>query len=1302
MLNFFYCVLVDCDVALNAAEEMCSIFGDNQNQLQSWVYSIESKLSKAYDEQERLLMELVQHCVETENLQMQIENLRAEVNTGRNLLQSSECKNFELSSQLKTYAIRVDSMEIEMLSCDGLKASNLELKASLEKKSAMISSYEAEINENQSRLFKLESLSQLLLKNITKSLNFHETKFTMTADQNIKDDQNAAVHPWQKYALDKNEYERNCSCTCACHERLNSKERCLVVTEAHGIDASLSVEWESLLHQLTEEKCQQMAIIQNLEERIADLEAVKALLDAQLAEKSQLQRDVQEQLMKATVDKKQMRKSLLQIAALERQLDEKSAQMTLCISRETELQSELENFRLLEKQMEDKLGMMSNESEAMKQLSKMQCQELESRLQKAENQNEVLTNRLRQAENQSSSMHRSINEMNSLLKNLRQESEKSSKQLLDQEAQSEKKLNEMKITVQALKKDLASTTAKLESTKHQYYSDCGEAAKQVLALEEEIRRLTKAEDAKGNLVGILEKQLEEKQELLFKCSNKVVELENLQKVMEKEKAEKEQVHCHDNANMKSFLESCEQKLNVAREDIRHRELQLGELTQTVQNLQIEKKKIITELGKELKETLKQLKMEKREKERQSSSILSLHSEIKRISDLLQQKEDGIEELRQQLRNADVDGKSQALQEALMECEQLKLEIKGRDVRLAESESSLNIREADLKKCIQQFEMKTDELKRREEELLGQQHEIDQLKHELEKQERDLEQSEAIVAHLDVAMKEQMAEFERRVIHLEDLLKQFQFKSSQLQEQASTQSTQTKTLKSALSEKSFLVHELELVIRQMNCDLEAEKEQVLTQTRVIEGLQHEKRNLELIARKIEEQLERSCEKVEHLQEELDHNAQKLTTTEAEFDRSTTALSLAQNSFQVQKSEMENLLLALAKSNEDQLTLTEQLRQSKKKCTLIEEQLSSKLLDMRNSNATRTSVLEEEVSVLQQKLKTADDKQQQLAEQLKGSKQEVNGLQMQLDATQMIANAMKETSIVKDAEIIRLKARLSGHLNAMMMAEGTLSDLNPAMSLCGISAESKSSGDLSDSCERTSLKIESDDVSPNHMVDFTAFVDSEKADSYKLHLASANGQSIQNRRLPMTKSRPNSNNSSNAGITAAARQPALSAVENSVFMVEFKSCSENEKTKFNENSDSALTTWNTHNNELRSISLSENCEKCHRTLSYPVPSSVLMPASDTESNYPEHFGRLQSKSKAVNTLTGTSDPKRNRNVTVHSDKHRFGKVSEEKLQIQNRIKALIGYKEPHPKEKPSSFRGIPSDTHYAGSANDRPTD
>lgn len=1301
-LNDFVFCTADRDTALAGAEQMRQSFVDFQNRLQSRLRSTEDQLSSSYDEREKLLADLVKRCLEIENLQNAQEQLRAEVVTERSLRQSAETQNSELLAQLGDCAPQIEKMEADLKCCELLKKENQDLKANLEEKSQKMKSYEAELRENRTQLADLESLAQKLQSNIVTSLkscdrseadNMQRVVLPEGTEAGGRQLENAVVVEELRSKLALAEKELQQLRRKNVNDNNNDGSQVLNVTlreteDVGGVfkfESTMSMDnWEASMQKLEEERQQQVALIATLERKIADLEVVKVSLGAQLTQRNSqiddLQRDLHEQSVKAAMTERALRRATLQTTALDRQLDEKSAQVTTLVSQVDDLEESLrtksEELQKLEKLMEQRVEEAVGSSKATKQMSEKRCKELKEQLETAESRHRVTMHQLDQTERRSMSLQQTLNEMNVVMNTLRQELQQSAKLLHEQRGQSDRKVQQLDSVNQQQREALKAATTKLQTAEEQHHVEFSSVAKRVADLEEELRKMTEAAEEKNDRLELLEKELKEKQATLLESSTRMEELEGLQNALRREREEKEQTLCREVSGLKVQLESNEKKLCMAMMDIERREQQAKDLAKTIRDLQLEKKQVIDELGNELKDTLKQLKNERRGNEKQSADLVSLQRETKHLTELLKEKEELMESLQQQLniRDAELQEKSQAMKDLFADCEKRKLEGETKDIRLAELESRLRGREMELDQCRDQLESLRQEMRRCRDELRSRQNTVDELNQELEQRQWDLQQRAAQVTQLDMAMKERLAESEQRVICLEAALQKAQLEVHQQGKQSNDLAEQTKSLMSALRQKSHQVHELEQVIRQLKAELDAEKDRALAQSTAIEAMGLEREGLLLSKRRSQEELTKTSDQLQALQVRLDKCEQRLAATEAEFDQATKSLADARKSFQLQKSELEKLLEALAKADEDRTRLSEHLKRSEKEYHLVNEQLTRELSQLRDTLVTTRSSLEEQMAAQQQKLKAAEENHQQLMLELKRTNQQASSLQMELDATRMIASATKETSLIKDGEIARLKARISSISRSQLTAAmETGCFVDPSLvtnggcgqdqtDFCSLGDVLSSEG-VQEQRPLDGLGGQSDTLPKN---DFAVAARNRSSNS---KAATGNTAQVETGKFSAASSskQPQSSRWENRALSSADSQPfkerSLSGSDEIPGSSEVPPCLESYfAIDEDDNPDSLQAMWNQLQQGRTKAPLAG--------LTHSSTDSDRELLQDKRSSRPATGG--------TTTSTGASDPRR----------CAMGGSLEEKLRVQNRIKALIGYKEPVRKTSSKSLQSSDS--------------
>jgi len=764
--------IAERDLALDSAEKIQKAYEEFQHHVQERMQSNQQRLDCA--SRDRQVLEVKLNTCTTEMIEMResVHRLNRDCSEARDEREQLEELNTELRAQLSRVNVRNEKLEAELNNCEALRRENGELKTTVEQQRLRLERYQEEIGESRAQLGQLEDLAQRLQQSMVTGRNQTQqrsnrtdacqTSFLSSRNSSIISDtvpretSLTAVAELkarlQQQDVDlrcmKSELERKTSELERTNRALEQMTTCQNLDSARS-SASLSgendrskrriCELETSLAHYEDERERLLITIANLERRLADVEASKAASDAELVQRgAQLEnarRETTEQVAREASISRELRKRALQMASLEHQLDEKVAEISALITRIAGLESELRrsNAELRQVRIEcDEQSRVAAENSAacieMRKLHDSQCRELENASSGLADQRRELELAFAQSDSQVVTLRSNLQEMTAQVASLKQEL---ARREIDTERNSavlENKLRHSVELAEQLEKELVLCRAELDanverllSYESQVVSLNGQLHDNV-KLEAQLTTLNKMLEERDQLVTDLKLSLEKEQEQLKRNETKQSEQEYELVRLLTQVAQLEQSLQRNTFDFTSDLESTEKKLQHACAELANKDEEIHRLTGAIHNVQLERSRVLEDLGGQLKTTRKELKRERKEREELTNELKQLKAEVDLSAAACEEKDAGVRNLLERLGKLEAEVETSVAQRAelLSNLERLKSSA-SEDLSRIRAE-----KDEELECCRHQIESVQTALNRCEEALRSRDMEIESL------------------------------------------------------------------------------------------------------------------------------------------------------------------------------------------------------------------------------------------------------------------------------------------------------------------------------------------------------------------------------------------------------------------------------------------------------------------------------------------------------------------------------------------------------------------------------------------------
>ncbi|XP_027710638.1 coiled-coil domain-containing protein 18 isoform X5 [Vombatus ursinus] len=1043
--------------AMHNAEELSKAFqeykervAEKLERVQAEEELLEKNLVNCEKENKKLQEKCAVYREDLESTKDKLRQLKDENNDGKERIRNMVLKNSEIMSQLTESKQNILKLESELEDKEeilreklALVNENRELKVLITKQNERLSLCQREIEDSRQELNSLETIISQLPFN--KEMFNSKTCFCKHQVENFSTKEDLCVSCCElnksvitnlriKLALKEakiNTLQTNLTASQFSGHFLGDGEMQeggrLSGLETEPVKLSGSQATDHLqcqkLHTVGKhferEKERLAAGIEELRAKLAKTEAENSELKANMAHRTSQFQVIQEELLEKVTNsskmESEMTKKCSQILTLEKQLEEKTIAYSSAAAKNSELEQELmeknEKIHSLESNINSEHEKMCLAFEKAKKIHYEQHKEMEHQIELFQIQLEKKDQQFKEQEKTVSILQQDIvykqhhlESLDRLLLEKRGEMEKqntqkdeSLKMLQSQVSEETIKVKQLESALDMCKEELAVHLSQLEGNKDKFEKQLKKKSEehtlqqQQQMLQDETVRNGELEDSQAKL----EKQVSKLEQELQK--QKEISAEKLRKMEEKLESA-----CHEAdtkrqkvieltstaRHIKLEMDQCKDELVQMEKEILHlrrdgenKTIQLNHLDMTLEQTQ-------TELDKKVK-AVKELEK------------LQQHSQ-KDLKEALQKRE----ELETELQNAHVE-----LKNTLKQLQELRDVLQNAQMSLEEKYSTIKDLTAELRECKLDIEDK-------KQELLN----MDQA---LKDRNWELKQRAAQVTQLDITIREHRGEMEQKIIKLEGTLEKTKLELKESNKQIEVLEEDLQNSKDQLREQEFEVLQNVQEISQLKKETER-KQQKITETENIVKEQEQ-----CIAAQYKEaldlgqQVRLAEEQIQRTQQELLEARRQQVQAQREAERLANKLEETKHLSREKETHANHLAEELGASQARETKLEARLQaEVKKLSTEIESLKEAYHLEMLSHRENRT------------KWKLSSDNQkssvQQLNIQLEKAKHELeetqgtlSSLHKQVQDKNEVIQAANEALLVKESEVTRLQAKLSGH-------------------------------------------------------------------------------------------------------------------------------------------------------------------------------------------------------------------------------------------------------------------------------------
>ncbi|XP_047408992.1 coiled-coil domain-containing protein 18 isoform X2 [Sciurus carolinensis] len=1044
--------------ALYNAEELSKAFqqykekvAEKLEKVQTEEEILEKNLVSCEKENKRLQEKCGLYKSELEILKEKLRQLKEENNNGKEKVRIMAVKNSEVMAQLTECRQSVLKLESELEDKDeilrekfSLMNENRELKVRVATQNERLDLCQQEIESSRVELRSLgKMISHLPLKReilgFKSSISKHQMNSLSNKEDNcigcceanklviselriklaIKEAEIQKLHA----NLTANQLSQNINCKDSQESgKLTTLETEPVKLGGNQVESIKDRSQHTVNKQYERERQRLATGIEELRTKLMQIEAENSDLKVNMAHRTSQFQLIQEELLeKASNSSKlesEMTKKCSQLLTLEKQLEEKIVAYSSVAAKNAELEQELmeknEKIRSLETNINTEHEKICLAFEKAKKIHLEQHKEMEKQIERLEAQLEKKDQQFKEQEKTMSMLQQDIickqhhlESLDRLLTESKGEMEKENmkkdealKALQNQVSEESIKVRQLDSALEICKEELALHLNQLEGNKEKF--------------EKQLKKKSE------------EHTLQQQQQMLQQETIRNGELEDIQTKLEKQVSKLEQELQKQRESSAEKLRKMEEKCETAAHDADLKRQKVIELTGTSRQVKLEMDQYKEELSKMEKEIthlkrdgenkaihLSQLDMildqTKIELEKKTNAVKELeklqhHTETE-LTETVQKRE----ALETELHNAHGELKS-----TLRQLQELRDVLQKAQLSLEEKYTTIKDLTAELRDCKMEIEDKKQELL-----------EMDQA---LKERNWELKQRAAQVTHLDMTIREHRGEMEQKIIKLEGNLQKSELELKDCNKQIENLNEKLQNAKEQLRDKEFVMLQNEQEISQVK------KENERTHQRIKE--------MESVMKEQEQYIATQYKETIDLGQELRLTQEQMQNSHTELVEARRQQVQSQREIERLSSELEDIKQLSKEKEAHEIHLAEELGASQVREAHLEARMQAEIKKLSTEVESLKEAYHLEMISHQEnhtKWKISADSQktsvQQLNEQLEKAKLEleeaqdtVSNLHQQVQDRNEVIEAANEALLIKESELTRLQARVSGHEKA----------------------------------------------------------------------------------------------------------------------------------------------------------------------------------------------------------------------------------------------------------------------------------
>ncbi|XP_033719322.1 coiled-coil domain-containing protein 18 isoform X4 [Tursiops truncatus] len=1064
--------------ALYNAEELSKAFqhyeekmAEKLEKVQAEEAILEKNLINCEKENKRLQEECGLYKSELEILKEKLRQLKEENNNGKEKLRIMAVKNSEVMAQLTESRQSILKLESELEDKDeilrekfSLMNENRELKVRIATQNERLDLCQQEIESSRVELRSLEKImSQLPLKRemfgFKSSLSKHqmsilsnkedsyigccETNKMVISELRIKLAMKEAEIQKLQANLTANQLSHNLIASNDNQEsgKLNSLETEPVKLGGNQVESIKDQNQHTVNKQYERERQRLASGIEELRDKLMQIEAENSDLKVNMAHRTSQFQLIQEELLeKASNSSKlesEMTKKCSQLLTLEKQLEEKIVAYSSIAAKNAELEQELmeknEKVRSLETNINTEHEKICLAFEKAKKIHLDQHKEMEKQIERLESQLEKKEQQFKEQEKTISMLQQDIickqhhlESLDRLLTESKGEMEKENMKKDEALKTLQNQVRQLDSALEICKEELALHLNQLEGNKEKFEKQLKKKSEEVYCLQKElkIKNHSLQETTEQNV--ILQHTLQQQQQMLQQETFRNGELEDIQTKLEKQVSKLEQELQKQRESSAEKLRKMEEKCEAATYEADLKRQKVIELTGTARQVKLE----MDHYKEELYKMEKEIKHLKRDGENKAMHLSQLDMILEQTKTELDKKTNAVKELEKLQHHTETE-----LTEALQKREVLETELQNAHGELKSTLRQLQELRDVLQKAQLSLEEKytaitdlTAELTECKMEIEDKKQELLEMDQALKERNWELKQRAAQVTHLDMTIREYRGEMEQKIIKLEGTLEKSELELKESNKQIEGLNEKLQNAKEQLREKEFITLQNEQEISQLKKETERTKEKM--------------KEMEIVMKEQEQYIATQYKEAIDLEQELRLSREHLQNSHTELVEAHRQQVQAQREVERLSSELEEIKQLSKEKEAHGKHLAEELGASQVREAQLEVRMQA---EIKKLSAEVESVKEayhlEMISHQEKHVKwkiTADSQKtsvQQLNEQLEKTKLElkeaqdtISNLHQQVQDRNKVIEAINEALLIKESELTRLQAKISGHERA----------------------------------------------------------------------------------------------------------------------------------------------------------------------------------------------------------------------------------------------------------------------------------
>ncbi|XP_070223765.1 coiled-coil domain-containing protein 18 isoform X2 [Bos mutus] len=1002
--------------ALYNAEELSKAFqhykekvAEKLEKVQAEEEILEKNLINCEKENKRLQEKCGLYKNELEILKEKLRQLKEENNNGKEKLRIMAVKNSEVMAQLTESRQSILKLESDLEDKDeilrekfSLMNENRELKVRIATQNERLDLCQQEIESSRVELRSLEKImSQLPLKREIFGFKSPLSKHQMSSLSNKQDSyigccetnkmviselriklaiKEAEIQKLQAN-LTANQLSHNLT---ACNDyqegrKLNSLE--IEPVKLGNQVESLKDQNQHTMNKQYERERQRLASgIEELRDKLMQIEAENSDLKVNMAHRTSQFQLIQEELLeKASNSSKlesEMTKKCSQLLTLEKQLEEKIVAYSSIAAKNAELEQELmeknEKIRSLETNINTEHEKICLAFEKAKKIHLDQHKEMEKQIERLESQLDKKEQQFKEQEKTMSMLQQDIICKQHHLESL-------DRLLTESKGEMEKENMKKDEALKALQNQVSEETIKVRQL-----DSALEICKEELALH-----LNQLEGNKEKF----EKQLKKKSEEVY-CLQKELKIKNhsLQETAEQ------------NVILQHTLQQQQQMLQ--QETIRNEEL---EDIQTKLEKQISK--LEQELQKQRESSAEKLrKMEEKceaatyEADLKRQKIVELTGTTRQVKLEMDQYKEELSKMEKEIMHLKRDGENKAmhLSQLDMILEQTKTELDKKTNAVKDLEKLQHHTETELTEALQKREALETELQNAHGELKSTLRQLQELRDVLQKAQLSLEEKYTTIKDLTAELRECKMEIEDKKQELLEMDQALKERNWELKQRAAQVTHLDMTIRGHRGEMEQKIIKLEGTVEKSELELKESSRQIESLNEKLQNSKEQLREKEFITLQNEQE-------ISQLKKETERTQQKMKEMESEAHGKYLAEELGAS--QVRETQLEARMQAEIKKLS---TEVESLKEAYHLEMISHQENHAKWKISVDSQKTSVQQLNEQLEKAKLELEEAQDT--------------VSSLHQQVQDRNEVIEATNEALLIKESELTRLQAKISGHERA----------------------------------------------------------------------------------------------------------------------------------------------------------------------------------------------------------------------------------------------------------------------------------